>query len=161
LNPDVRGHDCPWLRVFLRQHKWHQVDLSESARAQYAVISHTFILFVVGSEIRISERVQHARCGPNGPYTKCFIVAPMPPLCTPLMNAEQMVPERCGSSEKLSKLCRRSAGMSAKLALVARLRYMRYMCSHDPQVDSRRQSRFRNKPMTLQVTHTLDVARRS
>jgi hypothetical protein len=29
----------------------------------------------------------------------------MPPLCTPLIYAEQMVPERWGSSEKLSKLC--------------------------------------------------------
>jgi hypothetical protein len=28
----------------------------------------------------------------------------MPPLCTPLMYAEQIIPERCGSSEKLSKL---------------------------------------------------------
>lgn len=30
----------------------------------------------------------------GGLYTKCLTVAPIPPLCTPLMYAEQMVPER-------------------------------------------------------------------
>ena len=51
---DVRCHDRPGLRVFLRQHKRHQVDLSENAWAQYAVVSHTSILFVVGSDPLIS-----------------------------------------------------------------------------------------------------------
>lgn len=55
---DVRCHDRPGLRVFLRQHKWHQVDLSEDARAQYAVVSHTSILLVVGSDPQISTRAR-------------------------------------------------------------------------------------------------------
>jgi len=48
--------------VFLRQHKWHQVDLSESPWAQHAVVSHTSILFVVSSDIAlVSARAQHVR----------------------------------------------------------------------------------------------------
>lgn len=102
----VRCHNRPGLCIFLRQHKRHQIDLSESPWAQHAVVSHTFILFVVGSDIvRISARAKLASTPVERPYTKCLIVAPMPPLCTPLMYPEQMIPERCGSSEKLSKLC--------------------------------------------------------
>jgi hypothetical protein len=59
---DVRCHDCPGLCVFLRQHKRHQVDLSENAWAQHAVVSHTSILLVVGSDTQISTRARsHAR----------------------------------------------------------------------------------------------------
>jgi hypothetical protein len=59
---DVRCHDGPGPGVFLRQHKRHQVDLSESAWAHHAVVSHTSILHVVGSETQISTKVSsHAR----------------------------------------------------------------------------------------------------
>ena len=37
-------------------------------------------------------------------YTKCLIVVPIPPLCTPLTYAAAMIPDKNGSSEKLSKL---------------------------------------------------------
>ena len=55
----VRCHERPGRRVFLRQHKWHQINLSESPWAQHAVVSHTFILFVVGSDVvQISARAE-------------------------------------------------------------------------------------------------------
>lgn len=54
---NVRCHDGPGPGVFLRQHKRHQVDLSESAWAHHAVVSHTSILHVVGSDTQISTKV--------------------------------------------------------------------------------------------------------
>ena len=59
---DVRCHNGPGLRIFLRQHKRHQVDLSESAWTYHAVVSHTSILLVVGSDTQISTRARsHVR----------------------------------------------------------------------------------------------------
>ena len=146
---NVRCHDGPGPGVFLRQHKRHQVDLSESAWAHHTVVSHTSILHVVGSDTQISTK---SVATPVRPYTKCLMVAPMPPFCTPLMYAVQMVPERCGSSEKLSKLCRKR-GMHKRRSCGAAV-----LCSHDLRVDSERQSRRRDKLMMHDSTHTLDIA---
>ena len=37
-------------------------------------------------------------------YTKCLIAVPIPPFCTPFTYDAAIMPERNGSSEKLSKL---------------------------------------------------------
>ena len=37
-------------------------------------------------------------------YTKCLIAVPIPPFWTPFTYAAAIIPERKGSSEKLSKL---------------------------------------------------------
>lgn len=38
-------------------------------------------------------------------YTKCLMVVPIPPAWTPLTYAAAIIPDKYGSSEKLSKLC--------------------------------------------------------
>ena len=87
----------------------------------------------------ILRLAQRSAAMPVWLYTKCLMVAPMPPFCTPLMYAVQMVPERCGSSEKLSKLCRKR-GMHKRRSCGAAV-----LCSHDLRVDSERQSRCRDE----------------
>lgn len=37
--------------MLLRKHKGHEIDLTESTFAEYAVVSHSIVLLVIASEI--------------------------------------------------------------------------------------------------------------
>jgi hypothetical protein len=131
----ARCDDYPRLGVFLRQHERHQVDLSESARAQHAVVFHTSILLVLGSDPRVSTRP----------------TSTPPPLHSP---------DICGTygSRKMRVLRETLKVMGPRGAL----RRGSAMCSHDLRVDSERSSRHRNTLVLMihNATHTRDIASR-
>ena len=87
--------------MFLGQHKRHEVDFAKSPGAQDTVVAFSTIFLIVRAIIESKVRLYSWGCIA---YTKCLIAVPIPPFWTPFTYDAAIIPDKKGSSEKLSKL---------------------------------------------------------
>ena len=91
--------------MLLSQHKWHEIDFAKSPGAQDTVVAMSIVFLIVRTKV---ERKGGQKSGWQAwaviAYTKCLIVVPIPPFWIPFTNEAAIMPDKKGSSEKLSKL---------------------------------------------------------
>jgi hypothetical protein len=101
----LRSHKRPRSSMFLGQHKRHEVDFAKSPGAQDTVVSFSTVFLIIRTG-KSKKKAVNARSQIKGyiAHTKCLIAVPIPPFWTPFTYAAAIIPERKGSSAKLSKL---------------------------------------------------------
>ena len=108
----LRRHIRPRLSILLGQHKRHEIDLAKSPVAHDTVVAISIVFLIIRTKKKSKEKKKKKSVQKLGrqawddviAYTKCLIAVPIPPFWTPFTYEAVIMPDKKGSSEKLSKL---------------------------------------------------------
>ena len=108
----LRRHIGPRLSILLGQHKRHEIDLAKSPVAHDTVVAISIVFLIIRTKKKIRKKKRKKVFKNWGwqawddviAYTKCLIAVPIPPFWTPFTYEAVIMPDKKGSSEKLSKL---------------------------------------------------------